>query len=83
MNKYYEKKSNYNSALRPNVGKLWSDNEENLLLEELNYVRNNNCNSLDILNRKINNYLNKKIEKKKLKIIIVNILFLILNSEYE
>ena len=36
MNKYYDKKSNYNSALRPNVGKLWSDNEENLLLEELN-----------------------------------------------
>ena len=36
MNKYYEKESNYNSALRPNVGKLWSDNEENLLLEELN-----------------------------------------------
>lgn len=36
MNKYYDKKLNYNSALRPNVGKLWSDNEENLLLEELN-----------------------------------------------
>jgi len=36
MNKYYEKKSNYNSALRPNVGKLWSDYEENLLLDELN-----------------------------------------------
>jgi hypothetical protein len=36
MNKYYEKKLNYNSDLRPNVGKLWSDNEENLLLDELN-----------------------------------------------